>query len=188
MKAMLFGLLATVAVLGWPRAAKAQGLLIYGGEKSDVFLGCMDCCEKDEASIWSKSGAHGYGFSKDSSIWNGFGKYGGTFGDYSPFNRWSKFPPALFDPQGNFLGYLTLNENQPQRTRVRLARIILAFWESIGRDVPGFYDIYFESDAIPMRSAEGPLSPRRPLPGAWSRDLRDSQRSWQGASPPGSRR
>lgn len=144
MKTVVIGLMA--AFLGWAGKAEAGELRLYGGEKLEVFLGCVDCSDQDEESIWSKSGEYGYAPFKDTTIWNNYSKYGGTYGDYSPFNRWAKNPPALFDSHGNFLGYLTVNEKHPKRTRIRLARLMLAFNQTIRQDVPGFYELYFESD------------------------------------------
>lgn len=147
MKAVTAGLMAVF--LGLAGRAAAGELRLYGGEKLDVFLGCMDCSDRNEESIWNKNGEYGYAPFKDSSIWYAHGKYGGTFGDYSPFNRWSKNPPALFDSHGNFLGYLTVNEKHPKRTRIRLARLMLAFNQAVRQDVPGFYELYFESEDAP---------------------------------------
>jgi hypothetical protein len=158
MKAAIFGLV--MMVLGLTKGSAGGELMIYGGEHLHDFLGCMDCSDKDEESIWNKSGPYGYATFNDSSIWSGIGcRYGGSMGEFSPFNRWAKFPPALFDSKGNFLGYLTVNQKYPKRTKVKLARLVLAYWETIKNDVPGFYDIYFESDEDPY--PDGPHRKRR---------------------------
>lgn len=154
MKTLLPSLLLTLA-LALPGAASSQELLVYGGEQLNVFLGVLDAHPRDEESVWSRHGKYGSGTFNDTAIWSSFSKYGGRFGDYSPFNRNARFPPALFDCDGKFLGYLTVNERFPKRTRVRVGLVVLAYWETIRQDVPAFYDLYFDADDSYERSRGG---------------------------------
>jgi hypothetical protein len=49
---LLIGLLLSLSV-------KAQTLLIFGGDKHDVFLGCLNCNKYESSSIWNKYGENG---------------------------------------------------------------------------------------------------------------------------------
>lgn len=138
--------LLLIAALALPAAASSPELLVYGGEHHNVFLGVLNAPPGDDESAWSRHGRFGAATFNKTSIWSSFSEYGGRFGDFSPFNRDARFPPGLFDGEGRFLGYLTVDERHPKRTRVKVARVVLAYWETIQKDAPAFYDLYFDAD------------------------------------------
>lgn len=118
-------------------------MLIYGGQNHDVFLGCLNCNDSDKNSIWNEFGTYGNSFNS-SSIWNEFGTYGNNYNSYSPWNSNSSKPPVVVDKEGNFYGYLTVNENKSQRAEFELALIIYKYHELIRKDVGEWYNKIFE--------------------------------------------
>jgi hypothetical protein len=120
----------------------AQALMICGGKNHDVFIGCMNCGKFDSKSIWNAYGDYGSKFNSN-CIWNKFGDYGGKFSDYSPFNKFANYPPVVVDKEGNFYGYLTINEYQSNRNSSQIAIAIYNFWEFIQEDPGEAYDKIF---------------------------------------------
>jgi hypothetical protein len=155
--------LAFALLLVLPGAASAaRPLLLYGGEHQETFLGCLNLSDRDEESLWNPDGVHGPGSFKEKSIWNSFSEFGGSMGDYSPFNRWSKHPPAIYDSEGRFLGFMTVIKDFPQRTRLRLPLLLTAYGDAISRDVPAFYDLYFRAeDGFDLARRRGHDKPAR---------------------------
>ena len=123
-------------------SAYSQKLLIYGGEKHDIYLGCLSCDKFDSDSIWNKFGLYGSKFNAQ-SIWNKYGKYGGSFSDYSPFNKFARNPPVLVDANGKFYGYFTADRFFTKRTSDRLALSIVENWEVIADDVWEGYEKFY---------------------------------------------
>jgi hypothetical protein len=87
----------------------AGNLNIYGGAKNNVFLGCLSCPSTDTKSVLNKYGSYGSKYSS-TSIFNAYGQYGGAYGTYSPCNKSSNTPPGVWDRDGLFYGYLTVNK------------------------------------------------------------------------------
>lgn len=108
----------------------ASGLLLFGGQNHNVFLGCLNCSKYDSGSVWNKFGDYGSKFS-DKSIWNKFGTYGSKFSDESPWNRFGQTPPVIVDREGNFYGYFTVNTLFPKRTLDAAMLQILNDYENI---------------------------------------------------------
>ena len=117
--------------------------MIYGGENSEVFLGCLNCDKFDKESIWNTMGDFGSVFGQF-SIWNKFREYGGQMGNYSPFNQFSKKPPILVDSNGNKYGYFSVDSFYMQSTDLKLAIYIVENWETISEDVNSAYVDIFE--------------------------------------------
>ena len=90
--------------------ANAQELLLYGGEDHVEFLGCLNCSKYDSDSICNEYGK-GSAYNSD-SIFNEYGTYGSEYSSSSPWNSYtsSDSVPVLVNPDGNFYGYLTINE------------------------------------------------------------------------------
>lgn len=120
-----------------------EKILIYGGENSEVFLGCLNCDKFDKESIWNTMGDFGSVFGQF-SIWNKFREYGGQMGNYSPFNQFSKKPPILVDSNGNKYGYFSVDSFYKQSTDLKLAIYIVENWETISEDVNSAYVDIFE--------------------------------------------
>lgn len=105
-------------MLVYASAAGAAELLLFGNANQDEFLGCLTCSHFDTGSICNTFGKHGSSFS-NKSIWNGFSPYGSEFSNTSPWNTFASSPPVIVDRQGNFYGYLTANQSNPKRTRIK---------------------------------------------------------------------
>ncbi len=118
-------------------------ILIFGGEKGDVFLGCLNCDKFDSNSIWNTTGYYGSKFNKY-SIWNKFDDFGGEYGEHSPFNHYSLTPPQLKDSEGNFYGYFTANTSLPTRANSDGVKEFLNKWKIFYDDIPGAYIYLFE--------------------------------------------
>lgn len=117
-------------------------LHLYGGEKHDVYLGCINCNEIDPNSIWNNIGLYGSTVSS-TSIWNSIGIYGNDISRYSPFNSIASYPPAILDKDGNFYGYLIANSINIKRADFKLAETICKYYQDIQRDVTGWYKKLF---------------------------------------------
>jgi hypothetical protein len=105
-------------------AAKTQGLTkIYGGRHYDQFLGCLDCDGETSNSIWSPYTDYG-STHNPKSIWNERGGYGSVKSNYSPYNPKAKYPPRVVDGNGKFIGYLTVNKDDPNRLQGMVADLV----------------------------------------------------------------
>lgn len=101
-------------------------LNLYGGQNHDVYLGCLNCSDIDQ-----------------NSIWNDIGTYGSDISNYSPFNSLASYPPAIVDKDGNFYGYLTANDINSKRADFKLALTICKYYKDIQKDVSGWYKKIF---------------------------------------------
>ncbi len=84
-------------------------IMIFGGSNHDVYLGCISCSEYSSDSVFNEYGSYGSEYST-TSIFNEYGQYGGEYSSYSPCNEYASNPPVVVDQDGNFYGYLTINE------------------------------------------------------------------------------
>jgi hypothetical protein len=121
---------------------KAQ-LKLYGGKNHDQFLGDITYNENDELndelnSVWSVFSNYG-GTHNPKSIWNEAGIYGSKTSDYSPFNATAKYPPQIRDEKGKFYGYLTINKNNPNRSKNTIALEICEHRDRIVKEGPQNY-------------------------------------------------
>jgi hypothetical protein len=92
----------------YPSATK---LMLFGGRNNEVYLGCLSCSEYDQDSIANSYGMFGSAYQSD-SIFNSYGEYGSRHSQYSACNQYASNPPVTVDSNGNFYGYLTLNNNK----------------------------------------------------------------------------
>jgi hypothetical protein len=88
--------------------AQATPILIFGGTDHREFLGCVNCDELDDASVWNDISQ--YGWHNSIGKWSDVGEYGSSIGSYSACNDLSSDPPVLVDRRGNFYGRLSTNE------------------------------------------------------------------------------
>ena len=130
--------LIIVAAILFTFQGKAQVLQIFGGEKHDVYLGCLNCSNYDSNSIWNSYGDYGSKYNS-SSIWNSYSEYGSAYSSYSPFNSYALYPPVIVDEDGNFYGYFTVNTAKSQRAIFNLVLIIYKYHEEIKDDVSEWY-------------------------------------------------
>lgn len=92
------------------RSIKSESFLMAN---DGTYLGKLTSNEFDADSLLNQFGPYGSEFSPK-SIFNEFGPYGGEFSAQSPFNEFSSTPPRIF-VNGNFYGYLTVNEFLSQK-------------------------------------------------------------------------
>jgi hypothetical protein len=135
--------LILLSVLTISFGLRGQSLLLFGGENHKVFLGCLNCDKHSSSSIWNEYGDYGSKYNMN-SIWNQYGEYGGQYSVYSPFNSYSNDPPIIVDKDGNSYGYFTTNKYFNNRTTLTLPLFILDYWDSIMKDVSGYYDKIFK--------------------------------------------
>lgn len=72
-------------------------------------LGVITANAYDSKSFLNQYGAYGSKYSA-TSIWNEYGQYGGEYSAQSPFNPYTNTPPRIITPDGQLLGYLTVNK------------------------------------------------------------------------------
>jgi hypothetical protein len=125
----------------------SQKLQVFGGEKHDVYLGCLNCSNLETESIWNIQGNYGNNqYSK--SIWNDIGIYGNSTSTYSPWNINASYPPVLKDNNGEFYGYLSINEVNGYRADFKLAKTLYEAHELIKQDVDGWYYKIFNRSIV----------------------------------------
>lgn len=138
MKYLSLSFILWIVLLSVSFNAKAQ-LKLYGGKNHDQFLGDITYSEDDELNtIWSVFSNYG-AIHNPRSIWNETGIYGSKISDYSPFNIKAKYPPQIRDEKGNFFGYLTVNKNNPNRSKDGIAKEICEYRDSILKEGPQNY-------------------------------------------------
>lgn len=93
-------------------------LMIYGGQSHKQFLGCLNCSEYDSNSVMNSYGNYGSSYSS-TSINNSYSEYGSSYSQFSACNRYATTPPVIVDSQGNFYGYLTINQYKSQAIKDR---------------------------------------------------------------------
>lgn len=118
---------------GLAQAQNSVALLLFGGEGHKTFLGCLNCSQYDSGSICNKYGNQGSKYNSD-SIWNKYGNYGSKYSNLSPWNKYASEPPVIVDKQGNFYGYLTSNQYNAKRTKIKLYVQLTDLWEEITDD------------------------------------------------------
>ena len=125
----------------------SQTLQIYGGKQHNVYLGCLNCSNLETESIWNIQG--NYGNNKHSnSIWNSNGIYGSSKSNYSPWNINAQYPPVLKDNNGEFYGYLSINDVNGYRADFSLAKKLYEAHELIKQDVEAWYDKIFNQAIV----------------------------------------
>jgi hypothetical protein len=122
----------------------SQQLYIYGGSNHDEFLGCLNSNGYDSNSIWNEYGTYGNSYNSK-SIWNEYGTYGSEYSSYSPWNEYATEPPVVVDKEGNFYGYLTVNEYKSQRADFDLALIMYKYYDLIRENVSKWYEKIFDN-------------------------------------------
>jgi hypothetical protein len=119
--------------LGTSVHAQDKALLLFGGEGHKTFLGCLNCGKYDSGSVCNKYGDHGSKYASN-SMWNKYGDFGGKYSDGSPFNQYAANPPAIVDRDGGFYGYLTANNYNSKRTRIKALVALTDLSEEIAND------------------------------------------------------
>jgi hypothetical protein len=104
--------------------AQAPKLMLFGGPKRDVYLGCLNCESITSDSVCNEFGDYGSEVSAD-SIWNPFSPFGDASSSVSPWNELGTRAPAIRDASGNFYGYLSRNVSHGRRTDVKALQALL---------------------------------------------------------------
>ena len=89
-------------------------ILVFGGEKNRVYLGCFSCNEFEPESVFNQIGSFGSGISPI-SLANRIAEYGSKISPYSACNEIASHPPVLVDEDGTYYGELTINHRRPRR-------------------------------------------------------------------------
>lgn len=121
----------------------SQTLHLYGGRNHDFYLGCLNCSNYNQNSVWNEYGNFGNVYNSN-CIWNEYGTFGSEYSANSPWNPYASNPPVVVDSEGNFYGYLTVNEYKANRAEFELAVILYSYYEFIGDNVDGWYEKLFE--------------------------------------------
>ena len=74
-----------------------------------MYLGCLNCSEYASDSVFNNYGSYGSEYSSR-SVHNSYSQYGSPYSAHSPCNPYASNPPVVVDKDGNFYGYLTLNQ------------------------------------------------------------------------------
>lgn len=103
---------STPKASGNPRANRSvaqslEGCVLIADDGE--MLGVITSNKYDSDSILNEYGMYGGKYSA-TSIWNEYGTYGGEYSQLSPFNQYSTTPPRIVTPEGQILGYLTVNK------------------------------------------------------------------------------
>jgi hypothetical protein len=101
-------------------------ILLFGGDNSDVFLGCLSCDDTVVDSIYNAYGSYGSPYESE-SIFNDYGQYGSKYSDYSVCNPYAQNAPVIVDEQGGFYGRLTSNRYHPQANSEDVILQLVAF-------------------------------------------------------------
>jgi hypothetical protein len=139
MKILLLFLFSFLSLLSFAQTP----LELYGGKGHNIYLGCLNCNNVESNSIWNPVGTYGSQVSS-LSIWNEVSEYGSQVSDYSPWNQLGNFPPVIVDKDGNFYGYLTLNEVHENRASFKLVVILYKYHDLIKNNLSDWYDKIFQ--------------------------------------------
>jgi len=120
-----------------------KAMHIYGGQNHDIYLGCLNCNDIDANSIWNDIGRYGSNISA-TSIWNDISVYGSDISSYSPWNDIANNPPVIVDKDGDFYGYLTINDIKPKRAEFTLALTLYKYHNLIKDNVSEWYSKLFK--------------------------------------------
>lgn len=92
-------------------ASNASGkIMLFGGPGHAAYLGCLNCGEFAEDSVFNRTGQNGSSLGAE-SIWNHYGEYGSPYSAYSACNQFATDPPVIVDEHGTAYGRLTVNRN-----------------------------------------------------------------------------
>jgi hypothetical protein len=126
-------LLAIPVILVVAERAGAQSqkaLLLFGGDDHKTFLGCLNCSSMSDTSVCNGFGKFGSSF-ETNSIWNSFGDYGSSFSAKSPWNSFSDKAPIIVDADGKSYGYFSVNSFHHDRTKIDWIVALLTYAEKV---------------------------------------------------------
>lgn len=129
-----------------------EALLVYGGHKYQVFLGCLNCAPSMHISLWNRDGPYGSALSQF-SIWSDFYEFGNAQSHFSPWNRYGAQPPVVVTPQGKFYGRLSANPNLEQCFANNFTYNLVTLHHDIKRDPQLWFELAFK-DFLPQAEPE----------------------------------
>lgn len=129
-----------------------EALLVYGGHKYQVFLGCLNCAPSMHISLWKRDGPYGSALSQF-SIWSDFYEFGNAQSHFSPWNRYGAQPPVVVTPQGKFYGRLSANPNLEQCFTNNFTYNLVTLHHDIKRDPQLWFELAFK-DFLPQAEPE----------------------------------
>jgi len=94
--------------LGPSSSLSSTKLMIFSGDGSKIYLGCLNCPDSSSDSVFNSYGTYGSKYSSV-SIHNPYGKYGSPYSPFSVCNPYASYPPVVVNGNGRYYGYLTLN-------------------------------------------------------------------------------
>ena len=136
-------ILITIVLLSFPDKSQSQTLHLYGGKGHDKYLGCLNCSDVSSNSIWNEFGEYGSSYNSN-SIWNEYGTYGSEYSSTSPWNEYASDPPVVVDRDGNFYGYLCMNEYKTDRAEFKLALYLYEYHELMRENPSKWYEKLFQ--------------------------------------------
>src|SRR5882762_3408615 len=96
------------ATVGTSTTSQYSKLMLFGGDDHKTYLGCLNCSQYAQDSIFNKYGEHGSPYSAN-SIWNRYGGFGSKYAANSACNAYAVDPPVIVNQEGAYYGRLTLN-------------------------------------------------------------------------------
>lgn len=139
-----------------------EALLVYGGHKYQVFLGCLNCAPSMHISLWKRDGPYGSALSQF-SIWSDFYEFGNAQSHFSPWNRYGAQPPVVVTPQGKFYGRLSANPNLEQCFANNFTYNLVTLHHDIKRDPQLWFELAFK-DFLPQAEPESAAPILNPAP------------------------
>jgi hypothetical protein len=106
---------SSIAAGGTSGGSGSHKLMVFGGPGHGTYLGCLNCSEYANDSVFNEYGPHGSAYAS-ASVFNQYSQFGGLYGAYSPCNPHASDPPVIVDENGAFYGRLTVNEFHSQAT------------------------------------------------------------------------
>jgi hypothetical protein len=88
-------------------APQTPALLLYGGSGHKTFLGCLNCSEMSQSSVFN---SYSFGSAYGQTIFNRYSDFGSEYSIWGACNAYATDPPVIVDASGRFYGRLTLNE------------------------------------------------------------------------------
>jgi hypothetical protein len=116
--ALLCGLMCGCSRAAWQAAGQGaaaataappapSALLLFGGSGHKTFLGCLNCSEMSQSSVFN---SFSYGSVYGQTIFNHYSDFGSAYSIWGACNAYASDPPVIVDSSGHYYGRLTLNE------------------------------------------------------------------------------
>lgn len=91
----------------------ANKVMVFGGPRNDVYLGCMSCDRFHAESIFNIHGMYGSKHGAE-SISNPHSLFGSKHAANSVCSEYAANPPVVVDDLGGYYGHLTMSQGHHQ--------------------------------------------------------------------------